>query len=300
MSNIVFNRRDLVKGLITVPAVAAMNGCCTPCPKPTEMALNIVLHGAFALQFDIRASRLYVLVPAVDTADGYSHQYKVGHWGSEETLTQPVYKLEGVIDDNSHELPKELKEGNTNKGFAIVRNSLQRTAQEPHCKLDLPIPRSVLVTSAVTLQQTKPFFKTPNPLDEQPTTLPSSLVLQYAIAAGPRLPSFGPSGWVPAINLNVFAESPKNPSAGHLLDAFGALKGLYVGLDNLNLTDEALDPGQYMSVDVSRPSTISYPEIRSLQERACVMEHPPDPCKEAGNGHLGGHVGTCLALVITG
>src|ERR1700733_15882882 len=107
------NRRDLVKGLFAVPIIAAINaGKPTTLGadvSPMQLILNVILHGAFAIEFDTAASQVSVLAPDVNT-----HSYLAGHWLAEAKLTAGgSYQLGGVLDGKSNVLPPEIDDMNT-------------------------------------------------------------------------------------------------------------------------------------------------------------------------------------------
>src|SRR5262245_38084197 len=106
-----FDRRNLLKGLLTLPAAAAAGAWISSCGKkssdstPNQQAktstlakgsatkttvnFNVVLHGTYALQFDTLNKQVLILIPSVFEADGTTpaHEYRAG-----------TFRQEGKID----------------------------------------------------------------------------------------------------------------------------------------------------------------------------------------------------------
>src|SRR5438270_1907809 len=140
-----FDRRDLLKGLLTVPGTAGLGGWLQAgAQKPTKknmpaaivavkptMNFNVILHGTFALEFDIKKNKASVLIPRVLNGSRDAHVYKAGPFREEGSLDSSKEVIDFNLPlDQANPLPPILT---ANPGqFAIVRNpQLARDDQGP-------------------------------------------------------------------------------------------------------------------------------------------------------------------------
>jgi hypothetical protein len=277
------SRRQLIQGLLAAPALKASGNLRLTENLPLsdsgpgyQMTLNVVTHGMFAVEFNKKSQRLFLLLPDM----GAAHRYKAGHWDAENDLQPGVtYTLNGVIGD-THTPPQVPTFDCTE--HAVVEADLQRK-NPPFCTVDLPFPVRVIpartqsVANGTNPSGGAPIFQTPNPLSKQPTQLPRVLVLQYTIPLVQAPPTVGVGFWTPTVNIHIYSESPTPPDPNHLADALEALKGLYSGLENLYFTKDALTAASLVTVSDNPPAGLSYPEILSLPEISATVPQPQTP-----------------------
>jgi hypothetical protein len=279
------DRRSLLKGLLAVPFVSAvdlLNTTPAVAQSPaTPIRLNLVMHGSFVYEFDKPNGQLTVLAPTVKDEKGkLAHCYKSGLWRAEQPMQPNIqYPLKGLSGAPAGALPPEIA---TNTGhYAIIRRKLTPTGTSPYCSLSLPMPKSVTSAYAWQMNGSRKFFEAAGlPLESQPTQLPMTVVLEYALDLGYK--------WTDCINIHVFADAPTEPADAHANDAFMALKSLYKGLDDFKITSDASTGANYSSVILTRPPCITEDEAQSLAGRVGGGVH-----------HGGARVGGCLQLMTT-
>jgi hypothetical protein len=329
-SNLV-NRRDLVRTLLSVPAGVALNLPQTSRGRASanaKMRLNVVLHGSFVLEFEQTAGRAYVRIPDV----GDAHEYLAGYWGIEQPLPAGAnYKLD-LPGYTGTTLPPDVSDSSRTDYVVIRKKLALNANKTARNTFDLPFPDRVTTAYAVEFKDAASyqFFANTGLLSKQPTQLPLNLILQYSVDIAATLPDFKTptyAAW-PHLNLHVFAEAPPAPPAvetliqelrrslssrlvleiqkeirdkernrrrqmaAHTVNVFDELKNLYLGLDSLVLTADALDESKLEDAGAPVPEDIEPEEVLSLEERTQVQQ-------SGGTYGGGAHPATCLHLIVT-
>lgn len=304
------DRRNLLKGLLALPAAAAVGGWMTSCKKaaaaPTIVDFSIVLHGTYALQFDTKINCVQILIPTVlDDNGDEAHQYLSGLFQNEKPFgaspTKPIVipikannPLPDVVTKKPlHEDPKK---------FVIVRkpNLTQKSIKNSPLRnlFQLPYPRTLTVLRAEEFR--KPgyeFFDNAKLIPYTPTQVPLSLALQYDV----RVPGPFP---VQNIHYHIFAEPPSmsDKSANHVPTAFQALTSLYEDVGGLTLSGPIADdcpPGLLENAPICLPYGFDSAEGHSLGMRSSSQFAEPNMNQLKGSACPHGvHVGSCASLIL--
>ncbi len=295
-----FERRDVLKGLLALPGAAAMNGLMpaeaqklVKATKPVKTAaaaatkstmnFNVVLHGTFALEFDIKRGKASVVIPRVLNGSRDAHIYIAGSFRQEA----PLDASKEVIDfnlplDQGNPLPAILS---TNpEQFAIVRNSqLARDDQGPVRNiLQFPFPHGLEVGLAQVFRDppNHKFFNNTT-FANQPAQMPLTLVLRYSLASG--------GVQVPPFNFHIYAQSDEKNGHHSVTAAFAALASLYKDVGKLELTQDVIGDVSSKTLlafnsNINLPADLLDDEVLSLEDR---------------DQSFGGvHVGTCAGLIL--
>src|SRR5258708_14751131 len=178
------DRRSLLKGMMAMPAVAALSGCSYS-SSSAKIPLNIILHGTCAIEFDTDRRRASVLIPTVLTADGKdAHVYRVGNCQAE----QDIAPLNQVISFNipgadNNDLPASI---NSPRQFVVIRNkTIQRNNKGMLRNIfEFPYPEQLLPGSAHRCKHDghkHAFFRDETLLAGSPTQVPIWHIFQYTI-----------------------------------------------------------------------------------------------------------------------
>lgn len=313
-----FDRRDLLKGLLTLPGAAALGGWMSSCGKNggnsnlkpgaatingsiattlTTVDFSVVLHGAYALQFDTTNQQVQILIPEVlDNTGKEAHQYLSGLFRNEIPYIASSSPTPISVSVNNP-LPDVVTKKPVNEDpskFVILRKAdLQQKPAGTNNPLrnvfQLPYPRTLTVLRA---QEFKPpaqkFFDNDSLIPVKPTQVPLTLAMQYDLIVQGPFP-------VPNIHYHIFAEPCKKPGEPHISTAFAALTSLYVGeLSGLQISDAVLkDVDTPPSLALLQDAKIPLPngfdsvEPKSLEQRSAL----PSPAGAS-------HVGSCAGIII--
>jgi hypothetical protein len=315
------DRRDLLKGLLAVPGVAALGGLVSSCNKDAENAqpktavdiktvtpktaasattisFNLVLHGTYALQFDTQNKQLQILIPEVlDSSGTEAHQYLSGMYLVETPIMASAAVIAfGLPLNANNPLPDVVTKTPTTEDptkFVILRKAdlQQNPSGSLRNKLQLPYPRSLKVLRAQELKDPSKhkFFDNASLIPKTPTQMPLCLALQYDLSVDGTFPN-----WSPSIHYHVFAEPVKKPGQMHITTAFSALTNLYTDVGNLSMSQEILD-------DVDKP-----PSLALVKDVPIKLPNDFIPGEEASLEKRAGlplpvgasHVGSCANLIL--
>jgi hypothetical protein len=311
-----FDRRNVLKGLLTVPAAAAVGGWMNSCGKdggnsnskreaapdsssaalaPTTVDFSVVLHGAYALQFDTDKGRAQILIPTVLENGKEAHKYLSGLFRNEKPFALSS-SVNVISVSGSASLPDVLTQNPSSEDptkLVILRKKdlqLKPTSSGSPLRnvFELPYPRALTVLRAQKFKTAgQRFFSNDGMIPRTPTQVPLTLALQYNITVSGPFP-------VPNIHLHIFAEQLKAQGAPHITTAFTALTSLYVGdLGGLKMSNAVLN-----DVDSKPPSASILDEIKFAQsgfepEESLSLEQR----KGLPSGIGASHVGSCAGII---
>lgn len=309
-----FDRRNLLKGLLTLPGGAALGGWMSSCGKnegnsnpkpeaslnskanaaPTTVDFSVVLHGTYALQFDTQNQQVQILVPTVLENGKEAHKYLSGLFRNEQPYVASSSPT--VISVNANNpLPDVVTKNPVHEDptkFVILRKAdLQQKPISSGSPLrnvfQLPYPKTLTVLRAQEFKAAgHKFFDNDTLIPKTPTQVPLTLALQYDLIFPGPFP-------VPNIHLHIFAEPQKKAGEMHIKTAFAALTSLYVDVNGLKMSNDVLnDIDQPPSLSLLQDPSIPLPggfdpiEPKSLEQRNALTS-------PAGASH----VGSCAGII---
>jgi hypothetical protein len=292
-----FDRRDVLKGLVMVPGAAALGAwlqadaqrptnknmpAAIAAAKPT-MNFNVILHGTFALELDIKKNKASVLIPRVLNGSRDAHVYKAGPFREEGLLDSSKEVIDFNLPlDQANPLPPVLT---ANPGqFAIVRNSqLARADGGPLRNIfQFPFPHGLEVGLAQIFNESGHKFFNNTTFANQPVSMPLTLVLRYSLASG--------GAQLPPFNFHIYAQADGQSGHHPVTTAFAALTSLYKDVGKLELTQDVTgDVSSSKKIlvfnnQINLPSDLLDDEVLSLEDRDLPFG--------------GSHVGTCAGLIL--
>jgi len=307
MRDSAFNRRSLLKALVAIPAISAMEGCDRSCSEGSPSTINVVLHGAYVLELNRETRRAFVHIPTVKGDNTcYDHVYLIGQWGLEQELRPttggPPLHIKNLIGSDTVPEMQGIDEND-----AVIRKPLTRAA-DARTILELPLPKDVRPARSAYLKDpeggaTLPFFEQTDLLS-QPKQLPTTLVLVYQSHRRSCHLDIDGNCCPPYINLHVFAEPATDPDPAHTLAAFKGIQSLFKELSQLKYNQEwcpesGCNPDYEQGVRAATPAGLNDFEILSLAQRneleETFMDHAA--CNKTRVPSGGHHVGTCLHLL---
>jgi hypothetical protein len=304
-----------LKGLLTLPASAAAGAWISSCGKndsnpkvgalaptssnaataATTVDFSVVLHGAYALQFDTDKGKVQILIPTVLENGVEAHKYLKGLFRDEQPFTPSGTSVISVSGSTS--LPDVVTKNPSSEDpskFVILRQrDLQQKPTSSGSPLrnmfELPYPKTLTVLRTQEFKTPgQKFFDNDGLIPIKPTQVPLTLALQYDVIVQGPFP-------IPNIHLHIFAEQLKAQGATHITTAFAEVAKLYTGnLGGLKITDAVLH-----DVDTKPPSASILKEIKIAQpgfepEESLSLEER----KQLPSGAGASHVGSCAGIII--
>jgi hypothetical protein len=268
------DRRNILKGLLALPASAAFGGWMTA-PETADDAtimadLRIVVHGAMALHFVTAEKKeeqfLEILIPEVK-----SHEYEAGLLLQEDDFaaSSPFMPMPGAIV-GSNTLPDVLKRdapSSTVEQFVILRKrDLQSQSGAARNTMRLPYPKSLdILRASGFINPGHQFFSQSQFIPIKPIQVPDTVALQYEVQVSKSFP-------LKRIHYHIFADpSTLEVSTSHVLEAFNALNQLFNGVGRLQLSPEALQPCLLKSIVTADPPQFNKIEAETLAERRSAI-----------------------------
>lgn len=223
------NRRELLKGIVSLPAVTTV-GCSTFSRKPTVApvaftTMNLVFEGPFIFLMDNPQVRVFA--PKVD-----EHRYMINNADAPES----TYMLSGVagvgdVQKTQYELPKGAD------AFRLSASQLQlalNNEKAPFFTFVLPAPDRVVALSARQAEIIDAFG------NRRSAVMPTSYAFVYHVTDPAALALNPDTGWNPQAgavssfaNLVVAAGLPldaQDPTGQHAHSAFAELKSYFPAL----------------------------------------------------------------------
>jgi len=291
------DRRDLLKGLLALPGAAAVGGWMRayahkPAKKNSSAALiapkpsinfNVILHGAVALEFDVKKNKASVLIPRVLNGSRDAHVYEAGPFREEDVLDSSTEVIDFNLPlEQTNPLPPILT---TNpEQFAIVRNpQLARNPNGPLRNIfQFPFPHGLEVGLAQVFNEAGHKFFNNTTFLKEPVHVPLALVLRYSLASG--------GVRVRPFNFHIYAESDGLSGHHSVTTAFSTLTSLYQDVGKLELSQDVIGDvtgtKKILVFDnkVNLPPDLLDDEVLSLEDRDLPFG--------------GTRVGTCAPLIL--
>ncbi len=312
-----FDRRNLLKGLLTLPGAAAVGGLMISCGKNEEKStpkteaspdssktavaatttvdFSVVLHGSYAIQFDTDNAKVQILIPTVLEGGKEAHKYLRGLFKAEQPFAPKENSAISVSTKNS--LPDVLTKDPGK--FVIIRKKdlKQASGSPPRNRFELPYPRALTVLRAQEFKTTgHSFFDNDGLIAAKPTQVPLTLALQYDLIVPGSFP-------VPKLHLHIFAEPDKRTDGKHIKTAFTALASLYKGnLGGLQVSKEICDDADMLLKTGSSDDDSILKEIKLARtgfepDEGLSLMQRTDLAAPTGGGRVGG----CAAIItVTG
>lgn len=269
----IFSRRDLLRGLGTCSALAALSprlrAVVEPAAQATgavQMQINVVLHGMFVVDYT-QAHSGSVFLHAPDVSP--EHVYMAGSWLKEQNI---------VKNQHSRLLPK-LTGGtdapNPRDCAVFAPNQVKPNYQLAYCHFQLPVPNHISCLRAIGNHGMK-FFTGPVAPRQNPSSLPTVMVFSYTfnqVAAPVELQQLS---WTPVVNLHLWASPPTLPHSGHVNHAVDMMAKMLGVPGEIKLNSKL---GSYKPPDPDKHPPVvglSHDEEEDLIERPLMPFHTKD------------------------
>jgi hypothetical protein len=310
-----FDRRNVLKGLLTLPVAVAAGAWINSCgknnsnPKPDAVALDrsnaatapttvdfsVVLHGTYAVQFDTQNKQVQILIPTVlDSSGKEAHKYWSGLFRNETPYASSSSPT-AISISASNPLPDVVTKTPVREDptkFVILRKAdLQQKPAGSGNPLrnvfQLPYPKALTVLRAQEFKAAgHKFFDSDTLIPKTPTQVPLAIALRYDLNVPGPFP-------VPNLHYHIFAEPLNQPGHPHITTAFAALTGLYVNVGGLKLSND-------VTQDVDKPPTLAW-----LRDAQIPLPNGFDPVEPKSLEQRSGlslpagasHVGSCAGII---